>query len=187
MAKNVTLLSTVKTFVTSQSKGGAVGLRMLRDCLSHVEAHKDWTPLAWLIAKSEAKDARVFRAITGVVTKEISMSATSKEAKTQPSGLYIKLGKDWGFTNKWGVLNDCVDEGISFRSADVQSRLLDKDKDTVFTLEKAVKSYRALIKKIEEGHMTLDQVLKLVAAQEKINADLASPTVIEKPQPIKAA
>lgn len=172
MAKNVTLLSTVKTFVISQSKGGAIGLRMLRDCLSHVESHKDWTPLAWLIAKSEAKDARIFRAITGAVTKEISMSATSKEAKTQPSGLYIKLGKDWGFTNKWAMLHELCDKGLSFRSKDVQELLLDKEHDDTFTLAKAVTSYKRLLQKIEDGHMTLDQVLKALAATEKVNADM---------------
>lgn len=187
MAQNVTLISRVKSFVTNQSKAGTAGLCMVRDTLDHMEKHNDWTPLAWLIAKSDMKDARIYRAIVGAVTKGVSMTATTTEAKEQPSGLHIKRTKDWAFTNKWAMLHELCDKGLSFRSKDVQELLLSKERDDTFTLAKAAAAYKRFLQKIEDGHLTLDQVLKAIAADAKVNADLASPTVIEKPQPIKAA
>lgn len=172
MANNMTLIARVKSYVTSQNKGGVVGLRMIQDTLEHMEKHNDWTPLAWLIAKSDARDARIYRSIVGAVTKGVSMTATTREAKEQPSGLHVKRTKDWGFTNKWAMLHELCDKGLSFRSKDVQELLLDKDRDDTFTLAKAVTSYKRLLQKIEDGHLTLDQVLKALAATEKVNADM---------------
>lgn len=183
MAKIVTLLSLNKSFVTSQAKAGATGLQLVLQDLEHMQKHNDWTPLAWLLAKSDLKDARIFRAIVGAVTHGLSMDSTSKEAKAQPTGLVIKRAKEWGFTNKFAMLAECVNDGLSFRSAETHERLLGKEKDDTITLEKVVRSYRTFLKRLEKGHISLEQVLRLIDAQDKVNADLDAPVI----QPVKEA
>ena len=129
-----TLIKQVQGFVRNQSKAGAAGLALLNTCIDHMFEHGDWTPLAWLVAKSDAKDGAIFRSIIRETTAGVSMVSSSKEAKEQPSGILIKVASNAGPTDKMPILRELVAEGVSFRSNAVKERLMDK-KATEFNLK----------------------------------------------------
>lgn len=174
MTKN-TLMSQVKSWTTTQTNGGVKGLEYLKLCIEHIRDHNDWTPLAWMMGKNAPRDVQRFRAIVGMVTEGLSMSNNSKEAKEQPSGYHFKKSKDFKLNNRFGILCELVDRKCSFRGNEVASELLAKEPKE-FDLDQAAKAYIALLKKLENKDISLDQVLKLVALKSTANADL-----IEKP------
>lgn len=162
-----TLIKQVQSFVTNQRNAGANGLLLVKTCIDHMFEHNDWTPLAWLLAKTEQRDATVLAAIVGAVTDGVTKEGKSKEAKAQPSGICIIKKKDARINNKYAILCDLVEEKVSFRSADVKARLLEREPPT-FDAEMFVKR---LLAKLEKEHLTLDQVLKIAAKQSKVNAE----------------
>lgn len=179
---NITLIGKVKSFVTSQVKGGSTGLVMVRDCIEHWRDHNDWTPLAWLIAKSDKTDSLRYRKIVSAVVDGIKLETTSAAAKAQPSGMrFVKTDK-FAVSNKYSVLCDLVENKVSFRSKAIDEALFDKKDATEYSLVQAAAAYKRFLAKLEEGHLTLTQVLNLVAEGNKVNKDL-----IEKPTaPAKA-
>jgi hypothetical protein len=174
MTKN-TVISRVKSFITNQNKAGSTGLSLLKDCVDHYCEHADWTPLAWMVAKSDHRDGQRYRAIMGAVLTGVTLQSTSKEAKEQPTGLFFKKTDKFGKTNKYALLCDLVNDGVSFRSKEVAEALLEHEAPA-FDIQKAAAAYKRFIKKLDDNSMTLDQVLKLVAINATVNADL-----IEKP------
>lgn len=150
-----TLIKQVKGFVTRQNNAGASGLALFTSCVDHMFEHGDWTPLAWLIAKTASRDGAAFRSILGAVTGGVSIVTTSKEAKEQPSGIVIKVKDNAGPSDKMTLLREMVDEGVSFRSNAIRERLLEKEKP-----EFDLKAYASrLVKKLDKEGYTLKDLL----------------------------
>ena len=134
-----TLIKQVQGFVRGQNTGGKNGLAFVEKTIDHMFEHGDWTPLAWLVAKSDPSDARLYRAIIGRCVGGITMNAKSKEAKVQPSGLEIKMGENAGPTDLMPTLRKLVEDGESFRGKAVKEELLGKE-PPAFDLAKYAKT-----------------------------------------------
>lgn len=124
--KAPTLISQVKSFVETQKNSGVKGLELVKLAVDHMFNHSgDWTPLAWLINKSEKTDNARFRAIVGAVTTGVKL-VTDKD---QPSGLrFILESGACRNTVAFGKLIELIEAGHSFRSEVVGTELLKKDK-----------------------------------------------------------
>ena len=143
----MSLIAQVRAYTTRSNNAGIAGLAMLEKTIDHMFKHGDSTPLAWLIAKIDRRDASILRAIVGQVTGGLSLVSTSKEAKEQPSGLLIKLGDNAGPTEKMAILRKLVEDGESFRGKAVSEELLsrtppkyDLHRATATFLKRAVKN-----------------------------------------------
>lgn len=161
-----TLIKQVQGYVRSQNNAGKTGLAMVQACIVHMFDHRDWTPLAWLLAKSDDRDSSIFRAIVGQCTDGITLSMNSKEAKNQPSGMVIKMTANARMTNEASILAELVAEGESFRGTAVRERLLKKEAKA-FDLDAYVKR---LLSKLEKEHISLKQVLETAAKIAEVNA-----------------
>lgn len=173
-----TLLKTVQGYVSNRQKSGATGLRLILTAIEHAFEHGDSTPLAWLIAKTEDKEGKVIRRIVGACVSGVSLEMTSEEARRQPSGIIIR-GFEGGtkrkakVKNEIGLLSELVAAGHGFMSKAVADALFPApEKKDTYGLKEAVASFNRLVKKIEDHEMTLDMVLRAVAAETKVNADL---------------
>ena len=116
-----TLIKQVQGFVKGQSTAGANGLRLVQVCIDHMFEHDDWTPLAWLIAKTEGSDSTTIRRIVNECVGGIKLT---KDVK-QPSGLRIKLGDNSAPSDKMPLLRGLVEEKVSFRSKVVREALFE--------------------------------------------------------------
>ena len=151
-----TLKSQVDSFHKANGKAGAKGLALLAQCTMHMFDHDDWTPLAWLISKSEGADATRFRAILGQVTGGVTL----KKDKNQPTGLRFEVGDNAGPTDKMMVVSVMVDEGVSFRSKRVADELFEA-KANPFKLSKYAAS---VAKKLEKEHVSVNDLMKAMAS-----------------------
>ena len=155
-----TLNQQVQSFVRNQKNAGAKGLEILSLCIEHMYGESnDWTPLAWLIAKTEANDARVLRAILGRVTSGL----TVKKDKDQPSGLRIVRAGNSSTTELYGTMKKLIDEKQSFRSKTVREQLLPPKDSADFDIKKYVKR---VMSKIENEGVTLADFLAAIEAEE---------------------
>ena len=123
----VSLIAQVRAFTTRSNNAGTTGLAMLEKSIDHMFKHGDSTPLAWLLAKIDNRDASILRAVVGQCVGGISLVSSSKEAKEQPSGLLIKVGDNAGPTEKMDTLRQLVEAGESFRGKEVASQILAKE------------------------------------------------------------
>ena len=153
-----TLIKRVQGFVRGQSSAGANGLRLIQDCVDHMYEHNDWTPLAWLINRSEAQDKSRIRAIVGVVAGGLTLSTGGKQAKVQPSGMFIKMAENAGPTDMMPTLRKLVEEGQSFRSKAVSEELLKKEPPKA-DINKFAKS---IVNKMAKEGWTLKDVLEAI-------------------------
>lgn len=153
-----TLIKRVQGFVRGQTSAGANGLTLIQDCVDHMFEHNDWTPLAWLINRSEAQDKSRIRAIVGKVAGGITLTTKGKEAQKQPSGMHIKVGENAGPTDRMPILRKLVEEGQSFRGKAVSDELLGKEPPK-FDINKYAKT---VMRKLEKEHMSLGDLLAAV-------------------------
>lgn len=156
-----TLIKQVQGFVRGQATGGRNGLALVMACVDHMFEHNDWTPLAWLIAKSDARDSSILRGIAGQVAGGLTMSTKGKEAVKQPSGMFIKMGNNAGVTDKMPILRKLVEDGESFRGKAVREHLFQKE-DKPANINNYAK---AMLRKIDKEVWTLAQVLNAVNEQ----------------------
>ena len=163
-----TLISQIKGFVTSQNKAGSRGLGFALAAIEHMFQHKDWTPLAWLMAKTDPRDASVFKAIVRECVGGIRMTTKGKKALEQPSGMHITLGDNFGPTEKMQILRDLVTDGESFRGQRVKEELLGKEKPE-FDFHKFVVN---AMKKIDNSGHTLKDFLDEVGKVKKEQAQI---------------
>lgn len=163
-----TLISQVKGFVTSQNKAGKLGLAMMERTIDHMFEHKDWTPLAWLIAKSDPKDASIYRSILRVCVGGITLETTSKRAKEREDGMWINMANNAGPTEKMSVLRQLVKDGESFRGAAVSEQLLSKPAPD-FDFHRWVAN---ALKRMEREGKTIADLLREVEAINKENSTI---------------
>lgn len=150
------LIKQVQGFVRGQNNAGVRGLELMAQCIDHMFEHNDWTPLAWMIAKSDSRDSAIFRAILGASTGGVSLSSTSKQAKEQPSGVFITVKDNAGYSEKMTILRELIEEGVSFRSNAIKERLLEKKKS-----EFDLKAYaKRLVNKLDKEGYTLKDLLE---------------------------
>ena len=154
-----TLIKQVQGFTRGQARAGANGLALVEKCIDHMFEHHDWSQLAWLIAKLEARDASVMRAIVGKCVGGISLITKGKEAQKQPSGLHIKMGHNAATTEAMETLRSLIEERVSFRSKRVADELLKRD-PAEFDLAKYAK---AVMRKLDKEHCTLKDLLTAAA------------------------
>lgn len=157
-----TLMQTVQGYVRNQKTGGNTGLVHLVSCIEHMfgDSH-DWTPLAWLVGKSQTRDAQIFRAILGRVTENVTVSKDPK----QPSGLRFKTKGNASTNEMYAVLKALADAGESFRGEAVKVKILDKEKtETTFDLEAYAKR---IVAKLDKEHVGLAALLMAVEKAEK--------------------
>ena len=151
MAKSQ-MMSRVQNFTRTQRNAGKTGLALLEITIDHMFAKgSDWTPLAWLIAKTDERDSAILRKIAGVCLGGVTMRKDTE----QPSGLRIVKGDNAGVTEKMAILRDLVKAGESFRGKAVSEALFDKAAPD-FDLHKYVKT---VLKRLENNHVTLKDML----------------------------
>lgn len=165
-----TLLSQIKGFVTSQNNSGKNGLVFVERCIVHMFEHGDWTPLAWLLAKSQGTDKARLRAIVGQCVGGMTISSSSKEAKKQPSGMIIKLGDNAGPTEKIDILRKLIEDGESFRGKAVSTELLKQEAKEFDLHGYAVNFYRKMNK---EGFNMKDFLSEVGKAQTEMKEKAA--------------
>lgn len=183
-----TLLSQVKGFITQQNNAGSRGLALINQCIDHMFEHRDWTPLAHMLAKSDHKDSSIYRAIVRETTGGLRLDTSSKEAKEQPSGMRIVMGNNSGPSEKMPILRQLVAEGESFRGKRVSEELLAKPAPE-FDFHRWVKN---ALKKMEKEGKTISDLLNEVASLEKeaSQIDVTEPEHMDNKkvvQPMKAA
>ncbi|NOQ73228.1 MAG: hypothetical protein GQ574_14570 [Crocinitomix sp.] len=150
-----TLLKQVQGFTRGQAKAGANGLKLVETTIDHMFEHNDWTPLAWLLAKTEGADSTVLRR----VVKECVGGVKLKRDANQPSGLRITLGDNAGPSEKMPLLRELTGESVSFRSKQVREVLFEAP-EIVFDLDKWALT---LARRMNKEHVTqakLDNALK---------------------------
>ena len=181
---NSTLISQIKGIVTKHNTSGPKILWATEQAIDHMFNHKDWTPLAWLMMKIENKaDASLVRRIVGQCVGGVTATAKGKQAFDQPSGMYITVGENAGYTAKMAKLRTLVEKGESFRSKTVKEVLLDT-KTPEFDLHKYVKT---MLKRLDDNHVTLADLLSEVSKvkKEESTIDIIKPEHMDSK--IKAA
>jgi len=143
-----------KAFVTAQSKSGSRGLEVLMNNIDHMFEHNDWTPLAWLLSKTDGTDSTRLRAITNKVVGGVRMSKDKK----QPSGMRITLGDNAGPTEMMTTLRELVENKTSFRSQTVAKSLLGKEKPK-FDLKRYVKT---TFNKLDKENVNTEDFFKAI-------------------------
>jgi len=150
-----TLIKQVQGFVKGQSKAGANGLNLVAVTIDHMFEHGDWTPLAWLIAKTEGSDSTTIRRIVNECVGGVKLKKDNK----QPSGMSIVVGDNAGPSEKMPLLRGLIEHKVSFRSKDVREVLFEKV-ETEFDLDKWALT---LARRMNKEHVTqarLDNAIK---------------------------
>ncbi len=162
-----TLIKQVQGFVNGQAKAGANGLALVVTTIDHMFEHDDWTPLAWLIAKTEGSDSTTIRKIVNECVGGIKLTRDAK----QPSGLRIKLGDNSGPSDKMPLLRGLVEERVSFRSKSVREVLFEAP-EPVFDLDKWALT---VARKMSKNGLTLAQLDNSIKnAQKSVAAKAAA-------------
>lgn len=151
MAKT-SMMKRVQNFTRAQRNAGKTGLALLEITIDHMFSKgMDWTPLAWLIAKTDERDSAILRRIAGACLGGVTL----RKDPEQPSGLRIVRGANAGVTEKMEILRQLVKAGESFRSKGVAEALFDKPAPE-FDLHKYVKT---VLKRLDNNHVTLKDML----------------------------
>ena len=144
-----TLIKQVQGFTRGQSKAGVNGLVLLVTTIDHMFEHDDWTPLAWLIAKTEGSDSTVLRRIVNECVGGIKLTRDVN----QPSGLRIKLADNGGPSDKMQLLRELVEHKVSFRSKTIREVLFEQA-ETAFNVETWAMN---VARKMSKNNLTLAQ------------------------------
>ena len=162
-----TLIKQVQGFTKGQAKAGANGLALVVTTIDHMFDHDDWTPLAWLIAKTEGSDSTTIRRIVNECVGAIKLTRDVK----QPSGLRIKLGDNAAPSDKMPLLRGLVEEKVSFRSKVVREALFEAP-EPVFDKHKWAMN---IARKMAKNNVTLAMLdNEIKSAQKTIAAKAAA-------------
>ena len=153
------LMTQNKSFVTGLSKSGIKGLALLLQDIDHMFKHKDWTPLAWLLSKTEGADSVRLRSITSKVVGGVTM----RKDKEQPSGLRIVMGDNAAPTENINALRALVDNEVSFRSKKVKDDL-GIGKATVPAQFDVNKYAKSVANKLSKEEVSVADLMKAMAA-----------------------
>ena len=160
-----TLLKQVQGFTRGQGRAGINGLALVASTIDHMFEHGDWTPLAWLIAKTEGSDSTTIRRIVNECVGGVKMKRDIK----QPSGLHIKVGDNAGPSEKMPLLRGLIEEKVSFRSKIVREALFETP-ETEFDLDKWAMN---VARKMNKEHVTqarLDNAVKVALKELAVKA-----------------
>ena len=160
-----TLIRQVQGFTKGQAKAGANGLALVVTTIDHMFEHDDWTPLAWLIAKTEGSDSTTIRRIVNECVGGVKLKKDSK----QPSGMSIVVGDNAGPSDKMPLLRGLIEEKVSFRSKHVREVLF----ETVETKFDLGKYAMTVARRMNKEHVTqaqLDNAIKAASKELKAKA-----------------
>jgi hypothetical protein len=150
MAVKSTLLTQVKRHTTSQATNGQATLALTLATLDHMFGKSgDWSPLAYLIGKSQPAQSRVIRLIIG----QIIQGWSAKADKKQVSGIRFtkKDGQNQGIDDKMHkVLTALVEQKKPILGQDVKAAFTSDTvaKSAEDLLDARIKSDVALWKKL---------------------------------------
>lgn len=116
------LMDRVRGHVSGQRTSGQNTLSLTVECIEHMFGDSgDWSPLAYLIGRSEPAQAREVRRIAGRIVQGYRLTKDDK----QPSGLRFVKVKDANQgidTAKLDMLKTLVDKKKSVQSKDVKEK-----------------------------------------------------------------
>lgn len=143
------LISRVRAHTSGQVTSGQNTLALLVECIEHMFGESgDWSPLAYLIGKSEPAQSRAVRRLTGCLVHGWTLKADAD----QPSGLrFAKREKaNQGVDlERLNVLRAMVEGKKSIQSKEVSDlfKPVSEEKSTDEVLKEAAKRYVLRMKK----------------------------------------
>ena len=140
------LLKRASSFGTNQAKAGNTGLMLACEVARHMIVHKDWRPAARLIKglKHTPADQSKMRVLIGHALEGVKYKKDDSHAE----GCTFTL-KDARLSNKIALMDEAVEAGLSFRSAELHESLRPEVEKKAFDVDAYIK--RVQKKLADEG------------------------------------
>jgi hypothetical protein len=147
------MLQQVNSWTAAQGKAGNKGLHLAYAVCQHMMEHRDWTPAARLLTRTEAHapaDAKILRQIMGKCLSGVTVKDTRGKQGAHAEGfVFTPKGGNWddaGMSNEAAAIFGMAQNGLSFRSKEVKDFLSGDKAKAAFELEKYAKQVTKRLK-----------------------------------------